>query len=390
MSVTVVDVCIVRPGRSGVNPRWLMHAINAPQFRSAMAPFEKGTTRKRISRSNLALISLPVPPLLEQGRIVAAIEEQFSRLDVGVEALQRVRRNLKRMRAVVLQYAVTGRLVAPTKSATLAIQLAEQLRHEARERGVRKNALPASQYLRSIPDSWQVVALADLAESIDYGTSEKTLPDVEGVPILRMGNLGWGTIGYHNLKFLPREKLDDRLLLKRGDLLFNRTNSAELVGKTAVFQGYPSEIAFASYLIRVRPLPSANLNWASIVLNSTIGRRYVGSVRNQQVGQANVNGTKLAATPIPLPSSEEQSRIMAECDRIFSVIEMLEDATAAIVSRSQHLRSSVLSTAFAGRLAAQDSHDEPASVLLESIAAKQFSNGHKVARGKVSRMKVTA
>jgi len=351
---------------------------------------DRSTAVPSLQRQDLESTSLCIAPRAEQERIVAAIEEQLSRIDAGISAIDAVRQNLKRIRAAVLQAAVTGELVSQDRSATATKQLVEQLRHEVQTQGKRKTAVPAIQYLPSIPDSWQVVALADLAESIDYGTSEKTHADAKGIPILRMGNLGWGTIAYHGLKFLPRERLDHRLLLKDGDLLFNRTNSAELVGKTAVFHGYPEDIAFASYLIRVRPLPSADLDWANIVLNSAIGRRYVASVRNQQVGQANVNGTKLAGAPIPLPSPEEQSQIIAECERLFSVIDVMEHATAVATSRSARLRSSVLSTAFAGELVAQDANDEPASALLARIAAERASsNSHQLTRVRKLGKKVT-
>ena len=88
----------------------------------------------------------------------------------------------------------------------------------------------------------------------------------------------------------------------------------------------------------------------SIVLNSTMGRRYVAEVRTQQVGQANVNGTKLAAAPIPLPSADEQSRIIAERERILSVIDSLENAVIAALKRGEKLRLSILSSAFTGNL----------------------------------------
>jgi type I restriction enzyme S subunit len=371
---------ILRPSPQ-ISPAFLALVLSSRAVFDQATQFATGTAQLTVPLAGLRRIRIPFPPRQEQERIVAVIEEQFSRLDAGVAVLERMRRNLRRMRASVLHAAVTGRLVPRIEDAAAAMRLVSQLCLEASTLGRRKTAVPATQYLDHVPNSWQVVALADLAESIDYGTSEKTRADVRGVPILRMGNLGWGTINYNDLKFLPREQLDPRLLLRRGDLLFNRTNSAELVGKTAVFHGYPQDIAFASYLIRVRALPSTNLEWANIVLNSPIGRRYVAAVRNQQVGQANVNGTKLAAAPIPLPSSEEQSQIIKECERLFSVIEMLEDATAAAVYRSDRLRSSVVSTAFAGELVAQDSNDEPASELLKRIAAMHAaSNGRQSAR----------
>lgn len=366
-AIVKADCFRLRPHRE-ICAQYVAYVLSAPQTRMIASTEIAGVGRPRLNLRKMSELPIPIPPLQEQNRIVAALEEQFSRLDAGVAAQQRIRRNLKRMRSAVLHAAVTGKLVPQCEDAAKARQLVEQLQQEARPAGVRKRSVPVTGHLQDIPQSWQLVALGDLAESITYGTSAKTGPDVEGVPVLRMGNIGWGTISYKGLKFLGRDQLDQRLLLRRGDLLFNRTNSAELVGKTAVFQGYPENISFASYLIRVRPLPSANLVWACLVLNSTIGRRYVASVRNQQVGQANVNGAKLASAPIPLPAPEEQSRIIAECDRYFSLIDALDCAAAAVMTRSEHLRSAILSTAFVGDLVPQDPADEPAWVLLKRIA----------------------
>ena len=263
--------------------------------------YKGGQYFRKINRGQLEQLPVPVAPAPEQARIVAVIEEQFSRLDVGSAAVHNARSNAKRMLTAVLDSAVAGRLVPRSGKLSDATQLVKYLSDEAAAIGKAGKSAPAAEYLSHVPGSWEVVALSDLAQSIDYGTSEKTSSDAKGVPVLRMGNLGRGTISFDDLKYLPRAKIDEKMLLQRGDLLFNRTNSAELVGKTAVFRGYHEEAAFASYLIRIRPLPSASMYWASIVLNSTIGRRYVAGVRSQQVGQANVNGTKLAATPIPLP-----------------------------------------------------------------------------------------
>lgn len=82
-AVTAVDVCILRPTVAGVDPQWLMWTINSPQVRSQMADLQSGTTRKRISRKNLATVQVAVPPRQEQARIVAAIEEHLSRLDAA-------------------------------------------------------------------------------------------------------------------------------------------------------------------------------------------------------------------------------------------------------------------------------------------------------------------
>ena len=349
-------------------PEFLRYLLEHYSRTKAFERFTSGSTIAHLPQEDLRNLPVPTPPMEEQRRIVATVEEQFSRLDAGAAALAQARKKLKQIRAAVLQTAVTGRLVSPDEDTTGAKQLVAQLRSEMKDLEIQRKLLPKVHYAHRMPSSWQIGVVADLARSIDYGTSEKTRPGIDGIPILRMGNLGLGTIDYENLKFLPRDQLDPRLLLRPGDLLFNRTNSPELVGKTAVFQGYSEDISFASYLIRIRPLPSAALNWVSIVLNSPIGREYIASVRSQQVGQANVNGRKLAAAPIPIPSAEEQSRIIAECDRLFTLINAMEEAVVMATARSERLRSSVLKVAFSGRLTVQDSTGESVCSLLARLA----------------------
>jgi len=126
-SVTVVDVCIIRPRNNDISKRWLMYFINAPAFRVAVASLESGSTRKRISRKNLARISFPVPPSDEQNRIVAEIEKQFSRLDEAVENLKRVKVNLKRYKASVLKAAVEGKLTEDWRAKHPDVEPADKL-----------------------------------------------------------------------------------------------------------------------------------------------------------------------------------------------------------------------------------------------------------------------
>src|SRR5688572_27326807 len=105
----------------------------------------------------------------------------------------------------------------------------------------------------SLPAGWCRAKIADCADFIQYGSSAKTRSSF-GVPVLRMGNLCQnGSLDLTHLKYLPETHSEFPLLLLRaGDLLFNRTNSADLVGKTAAYKGVPSPCSFASYLIRIR------------------------------------------------------------------------------------------------------------------------------------------
>lgn len=106
--ITAVDVCILRPDASRIHARWLMWAINTPEARSQIAALQTGTTRKRISRKNLATVRLPVPPLPEQERIVKAIEEQFSRLDAAERSISTVLRKSARFRSAALYQLMQG------------------------------------------------------------------------------------------------------------------------------------------------------------------------------------------------------------------------------------------------------------------------------------------
>jgi type I restriction enzyme S subunit len=207
-----------------------------------------------------------------------------------------------------------------------------------------------------------------------------------------MGNIQDGRLDMQNLKYLPAENPDTlKLALSDGDLLFNRTNSAELVGKTAVYRSMVGPATFASYLIRCQFAQGIEPEWVSLCINSPEGRRYINSVAAQQVGQANVNGTKLAAFPIPVPPHGEQLRLLTELNEWRETVERTADIAQRALKRSAHLRRSLLNHAFSGKLVCQDPADEPASVLLDQIRAESEAKGDKPKRSvRRSRKTVTA
>jgi type I restriction enzyme S subunit len=124
-------------------------------------------------------------------------------------------------------------------------------------------------------------------------------------------------------------------------------------------------------LIRVRLLPECNPDWASLVINGPPGREYIARVRTQQVGQANVNGTKLAAMPIPLPPIDEQTRIIAALEQHLSAASVIALSVERASRRAITLRASILGRAFCGQLVPQDPDDQPAALLLEEISAER-------------------
>jgi len=376
---------------------------------------------------------IPLPPLPEQHRIVAKIEELFTKLDAGVEALKKIKTQIKRYRQAVLKYAFEGKLteewrlpagrqakngveivvknfsgkpipkykkhfvyVLECEDKSLykghTTDLRKRIKDHIEDTGSEwtkthhpvalihfeefadeKGAVEKERYFKSgigrewlkklqqqkeleydtkallekikeeqknqlgkkykelppvdtmelpkLPNEWERTRIGNISDAIQYGTSEKAIGDTTGIPVIRMGNIQNGKLIFENLKYFPMNwsKLND-YILQDGDVLFNRTNSAELVGKTAVYKMPHPKAVFASYLIRVKVKRMLyNSDLLSYFINSVYGRSYISSVVSQQVGQANVNGTKLSFMPIPLPSISEQRKIFEEIEQRFSV-----------------------------------------------------------------------
>jgi type I restriction enzyme S subunit len=153
-----------------------------------------------------------------------------------------------------------------------------------------------------------------------------------------------------------------------GDVLFNRTNSPELVGKTAIYRGEQPAI-YAGYLIRVRCSPSLNPEFLNLSLNSPRGRDYCWCVKSDGVSQSNINAKKLVAYPFELPLIEEQQEIIRRAQELFTLADQLEARLTAARKVFDRLTPALLAKAFRGELVPQDPGDEPANVLLERIRA---------------------
>ena len=389
----------IRP-QGGISAKYVLYSLRASE--QELRTNSTGTTFEAIRGDDLRSHSIPLAPLAEQRRIVAEIETQFTRLDASVAALRRAQANLKRYRASVLKDACEGRLVTieaerarsegreyePAGVLLERILAERRTRWESQEkkRGKYKEpSAPDTSALPELPEGWMWATVEQLSSRIQYGTSNKAGPDLLGVPVLRMGNIQNGELDFSDLKYLPSQNEEvGKTLLNPGDLVFNRTNSPELVGKSAVYkEGHPTA-CFASYLIRVSFPEVCVPDYVCFFINSQHGRSYIAQVRTQQVGQANVNGTKLAAMPIPLPPLAEQRRIVAEVERRLSVIQQAEATVEASLVRAERLRQSILKQAFSGKLVPQDPDDEPASVLLERIRAGREAEAEasRAAKGK--------
>ena len=320
---------------------------------------------------------IPLIPQNEQHRIVSKIEELFTKLDAGIDALKKTKIQLKNYRQSILKYTFEGKLTKRWRAvhekeiesaSTLLEKIKEVRRRRTRDQYNEPNSGDRQNFLH-LPEGWVWTSVDQITEKMQYGSSEKAIDDANGIPVLRMGNIQDGKINFKGLKSYPitwHQVIE--FLLEDGDVLFNRTNSAELVGKSAVYEKHYPQAVFASYLIRVRTNKDVyNPKLLSLFINSYYGRQYIRSVVSQQVGQANVNGTKLAAMPIPLLPIQEQNEIIGEIERRFSIIENNQQVVNQSLQQTKTLKQSILEMTFAGKLILQDPSDEPASILLERV-----------------------
>ena len=357
-----------------------------------------GTTFLELSAKKARQIPIPIAPKEEQRRIADILDSLFEDLATGVATLERGREKLRLYRASVLKAAVEGDLTADWRSthpdAESASALLQRILVERRARWeqrqlrtyAEKGKTPPKNWkakykepigpeladLPPLPHGWCWATVAQCAYAIQYGSSAKTDDDSSGIPVLRMGNLSAnGSIILDGLKYLPicHPTLAD-LYLEASDLLFNRTNSIDLVGKTATYMGEPSPATFASYLIRIRLLDGLNPRLLMYTLNSYWGKRWIRRVASQTVGQANVNGTKLSAFTFPLPPQPEQERLVSIVDEQVHAIDALDAQIVANMAATVKLRQAILHRAFSGKLVPQDPKDEPATELLKRIAAQ--------------------
>lgn len=275
---------VLRPSYA-VDGRFLYYYTFNPVFRSYAAENMSGAAgQKRVSSRFLKDTRLFLPPLPEQKRIAAYLDASCAAIDAAVAAKRRQLETLDVVRDSIVETAVT--------------------------RGIRPKSDVQRIYvdwITEIPSHWQAVRVKRVVSRVDYGISVGT--EQEGhFPVLKMGNIQSGEIVLTNIEFV--DDVSDELLLEQGDLLYNRTNSADKVGKAAIFRGSKEDgVTFASYLVRLRTNHRVNAFFLNYVLNCTGFLAFARKMAIPSVQQSNLNSTRYCRLFIPLPPLEEQIQI---------------------------------------------------------------------------------
>ena len=285
-----------------------------------------------------------MPPLNEQCRIVAAIEEHLSRLDAADVSLLTARHRVL---------------------------------------GFRRAALAAA-----VSDAWPTASLRDLVVDtligLDRSRSRQSTDPSAGSPYMRMGNIdAEGRVDWDDLTFVEVTSDEQfRFGLRAGDVLFNTRNSRELVGKVGLITRPPDGAVFNNNLMRLRFTNDFDPRYAWIAMSAPGFRSSLESVKSATTNVAAIYAKNLLPLRLPVPPLTEQRRIVQEVEERLSAIDALRSAIERAQRRSATLRRAVLERALRGELVPQDPSDEPAETLLARIRADSEDNKPVTRRGK--------
>ena len=408
---SVLVSCIGILGKTGINKVSVAfnQQINAAIFHEGVMPkygfyysqtlrnwlygVASATTLPIVNKSKFELAPIPLPPFPEQHRIVAKIEELFTKLEAGVEALNKVKAQLKRYRQAVLKHAFEGKLTEEWRGAHKhelepASILLERIKEERRKNaGIEhRDLLPLNTSdLPELPDGWVWARIGELSEEVRYGFTQKATSDQIGPKFLRITDIqdqsvNWDSVPHCRITQSEKQKY----LLKQGDLVFARTGAT--VGKSFLIKSNIPEAVFASYLIRIVLHDDLDRGFVYNFFQSPLYwlRIYEGQLG---IGQPNVNATTLSQLTIPLPPLPEQHRIVDEIERRLSIADELGKVVGRSLGQGARLRQSILKKAFEGKLVPQDPSDEPADRLLERIRQERarLKENDSTAKGKNAR-----
>jgi len=386
--------CVIRPHKS-IDNKMLFYWVQADTFLNQLNQIQRGTSYPAVRNSDVHAQAIPLPSPTEQHRIVAKIEELFTKLDAGVESLEKAKAQLKRYRHSVLKAAVEGKLTKEwreTHKGELepASVLLERILKERREKWeaeqlVRMKAkyrLDTDNFL-SIPEGWVWTLLVNLlSDNPQNGIykSAKFFDEFQGVRLLDIKGL---YRGFHvDFQGSRRVKLNseeiEKYSLGDGDLLINRVSKKpEGVGKAALVKNLGELTVFESNMIRVR----FNNNFVfspfiNYFLNSMEGRTQVLQ-KAKMTQQASINQSDVKSIVLLLPPLPEQHKIVEEVEQRLSIVEKVETFIEANLKRAERLRQSILKQAFSGKLVPQDPNDEPAIVLLSRIKEEKAKRKQK-------------
>jgi len=346
------SVALLKPDRKVIEPSYLKYWLNSPETLSIMLDKMTGTAIRRLTLTTISGQILPLAPLPEQRRIVAKVDGLTARTARARKELDRVPTLIARYKQRLLALAFSGELTAAWRA----------------DHGLRE-PMPTT--------------VDDVSEGLRYGTAQKSYAEPNGIAVLRIPNVASGRISLDDLKYSELEPKEfAKLRLSEGDILVVRSNgSVDLVGRPALVTGDAVGLAYAGYLIRIRPKHDVVMpKFLTLMLEAPAIRSTIEAGARSTSGVNNVNATELGALNVPLFDIDEQVEIVRRIESAFGWLDRMASDHAAAVRLLPKLDAAILAKAFRGELVPQDPNDEPASALLERIKAERGADGAKSGR----------
>jgi type I restriction enzyme S subunit len=295
--------------------KYLMYALQSGFVQDYFESTYHQVAMPKLSLTNASKALLPLPPLAEQQRIVVKIEEAFAEIDSIENNKELLKTHIKQARQKILDLAIHGKLVPQNKADEPASVLLERI--------TRDN--PHYEKIEDepfeIPQNWVWCKLGNLSESIQYGYNAPA-KDSGRIKMVRISDIHeneveWDSVPYCDID----EKEIQSYLLKKNDILFARTGGT--VGKSFIVDNLPEDAVYAGYLIRTRYGKNVNAQYMKYFMESNL---YWEQLKDGCIAtaQPNCNGKTLGKMKIPLPPLNEQSRIVAKIEELFSTLDQME------------------------------------------------------------------
>lgn len=294
-------------------------------FQNQIQKEATGSTAQGIKASKLHKLKILKPPLPEQQAIAHFLDHKLDQIDEYIAKKQRMIELLKEQKTVIINRAVTK-----------GLNLDVPMKYSGIE------------WLGEIPEHWEVRKIKRCLKSYRYGISDSIRGEGK-FKILTMGNIQDGKVLIPETGSL--ESVPQELILEDGDLLFNRTNSLELVGKVGLFQGSKEDkVSFASYLVRLKTNNDANPVYLNFLLNS----HGLLSVARQRalvsLNQVNLNPTRYCQIPIALPPISEQQKIVSFIEKKSEKINRAIATIEKEIKLIQEYRTTLISETVTGKI----------------------------------------
>lgn len=330
--------------------RWLELFLKSHLGRMQIEQYATGAqlSMRNISQENLRRIAVPCAPRDEQARIVAAVNALFEEVEAGEAALARARESLTQFRASLLHAACTGTLTADWRAANPTTTTAEG-----------GAALPPGWFTMPVSATGRVQLGRQRAPQHHDGPHMR--------PYLRVANVfedRIDTTDVMSMNFAPDEFASYRL--EPGDILLNEGQSAELVGRPAMFRGELENCCFTNTLVRYRAGPLVNRDFALLVFRWWLRTGAFQRIAKITTNIAHLGAGRFGEMLMPIPPLEEQAEIVRRAGDLLGEV---NDGALVAGHTPSALRQSILHAAFTGRLVPQDPADEPAAALLARLRA---------------------